>query len=100
MLKILIPIVLIQCRNGFAIFLVVTFKSLVFSLLERRYIDNVYHSKPTRWPFFLFIPFFIILCVLTATLVKVYFQRKKWRTEDYTSDEYMNFIFKIHYFYN
>ena len=100
MLKILIPIVLIQCRNGFAIFLVVTFKSLVFSLLERRYIDNVYRSKPMRWPFFLFIPFFIILCVLIATLVKVYFQRKKWRTEDYTSDEYMNFIFKIHYFYN
>ncbi|XP_060990894.1 disintegrin and metalloproteinase domain-containing protein 2 [Dama dama] len=56
-------------------------------LPERRYIDNVYRSKPTRWPFFLFIPFFIILCVLIATLVKVYFQRKKWRTEDYTSDE-------------
>ncbi|KAB0348762.1 hypothetical protein FD754_013619, partial [Muntiacus muntjak] len=53
----------------------------------RRYIDNVYRSKPTRWPFFLFIPFFIILSVLIATLVKVYFQRKKWRTEDYTSDE-------------
>uniref|UniRef100_A0A4W2HFT1 Disintegrin and metalloproteinase domain-containing protein 2 n=1 Tax=Bos indicus x Bos taurus TaxID=30522 RepID=A0A4W2HFT1_BOBOX len=56
-------------------------------LPESRYIENVYRSKPTRWPFFLFIPFFIILCVLIATLVKVYFQRKKWRTEDYTSDE-------------
>ncbi|XP_057553517.1 disintegrin and metalloproteinase domain-containing protein 2 [Hippopotamus amphibius kiboko] len=54
---------------------------------EKRYIENAYHSKPTRWPFFLFIPFFIILCVLIATLVKVYFQRKKWKTEDYTSDE-------------
>ncbi|XP_061033379.1 disintegrin and metalloproteinase domain-containing protein 2 [Eubalaena glacialis] len=56
-------------------------------LPDRRYIENVYYSKPTRWPFFLLIPFFIILCVLIATLVKVYFRRKKWRTEDYTSDE-------------
>ncbi|XP_007178480.1 disintegrin and metalloproteinase domain-containing protein 2 [Balaenoptera acutorostrata] len=56
-------------------------------LPDRRYIENVYYSKPMRWPFFLLIPFFIILCVLIATLVKVYFQRKKWRTEDYTSDE-------------
>ncbi|XP_004394495.1 PREDICTED: disintegrin and metalloproteinase domain-containing protein 2 [Odobenus rosmarus divergens] len=54
---------------------------------ERSYIENVYHSKPTRWPFFLLIPFIIILCVLFITLVKVYFQRKKWRTEEYTSDE-------------
>ncbi|XP_073758623.1 disintegrin and metalloproteinase domain-containing protein 2 isoform X4 [Callorhinus ursinus] len=54
---------------------------------ERNYIENVYHSKPTRWPFFLLIPFIIILCVLIITLVKVYFQRKKWRTEEYTSDE-------------
>nr|XP_054364513.1 disintegrin and metalloproteinase domain-containing protein 2 [Mirounga angustirostris] len=54
---------------------------------ERSYIENVYHSKPTRWPFFLLIPFIIILCVLIITLVKVYFQRKKWRTEEYTSDE-------------
>uniref|UniRef100_A0A8C0DQ86 Disintegrin and metalloproteinase domain-containing protein 2 n=1 Tax=Balaenoptera musculus TaxID=9771 RepID=A0A8C0DQ86_BALMU len=56
-------------------------------LPDRRYIENFYYSKPMRWPFFLLIPFFIILCVLIATLVKVYFQRKKWRTEDYTSDE-------------
>ncbi|XP_066878898.1 disintegrin and metalloproteinase domain-containing protein 2 isoform X2 [Kogia breviceps] len=56
-------------------------------LPDRRYIENVYYSKPTRWPFFLLIPFFIILCVLIATLVKLYFQRKEWRTEDYTSDE-------------
>ncbi|XP_042839335.1 disintegrin and metalloproteinase domain-containing protein 2 isoform X2 [Panthera tigris] len=54
---------------------------------ERRYIENAYHSKPTRWPFFLLIPFFIILCLLIAALVKVYFQRNKWRTEEYTSDE-------------
>uniref|UniRef100_A0A2K6PMH8 Disintegrin and metalloproteinase domain-containing protein 2 n=1 Tax=Rhinopithecus roxellana TaxID=61622 RepID=A0A2K6PMH8_RHIRO len=57
------------------------------SLPERRYMENVYHSKPMRWPFFLFIPFFIIFCVLIAIMVKVYFQRKKWRTEDYSSDE-------------
>ncbi|XP_069341155.1 disintegrin and metalloproteinase domain-containing protein 2-like [Eulemur rufifrons] len=52
-----------------------------------RYIESVYHPKPTRWPFFLLIPFFIILCVLIAMLVKVRYQRKKWKTEDYTSDE-------------
>nr|AAC51110.1 fertilin beta [Homo sapiens] len=56
-------------------------------LPERRYIENIYHSKPMRWPFFLFIPFFIIFCVLIAIMVKVNFQRKKWRTEDYSSDE-------------
>ncbi|XP_040499102.1 disintegrin and metalloproteinase domain-containing protein 2-like [Ursus maritimus] len=56
-------------------------------LPKRSYIENAYHSKPTRWPFFLLIPFFIIFCVLIITLVKVYFQRKKWRAEDYTSDE-------------
>ncbi|XP_007450224.1 PREDICTED: disintegrin and metalloproteinase domain-containing protein 2-like isoform X3 [Lipotes vexillifer] len=63
------------------------FPPSVPGLPDRRYIENVYYSTPTRWPFFLVIPFFIILCVLIATLVKVYFQRKKWRTEDYTSDE-------------
>uniref|UniRef100_A0A8C9ISX0 Disintegrin and metalloproteinase domain-containing protein 2 n=1 Tax=Piliocolobus tephrosceles TaxID=591936 RepID=A0A8C9ISX0_9PRIM len=56
-------------------------------LPERRYMENVYHSKPMRWPFFLFIPFFIMFCVLIAIMVKVHFQRKKWRTEDYSSDE-------------
>uniref|UniRef100_A0A8C0QU83 Disintegrin and metalloproteinase domain-containing protein 2 n=1 Tax=Canis lupus dingo TaxID=286419 RepID=A0A8C0QU83_CANLU len=54
---------------------------------ERRYIENVYHGKSTKWPFFLLIPFLIILSVLIIILVKVYFQRKKWRTEEYTSDE-------------
>uniref|UniRef100_A0A8C8YYH9 Disintegrin and metalloproteinase domain-containing protein 2 n=1 Tax=Prolemur simus TaxID=1328070 RepID=A0A8C8YYH9_PROSS len=52
-----------------------------------RYIESAYHPKPTRWPFFLLIPFFIILCVLIAMLAKVRYQRKKWKTEDYTSDE-------------
>uniref|UniRef100_A0A8C9C734 Disintegrin and metalloproteinase domain-containing protein 2 n=1 Tax=Phocoena sinus TaxID=42100 RepID=A0A8C9C734_PHOSS len=62
------------------------FPPSVPGLPDRRYIENVYYSTPTRWPFFLLIPFFIILCVLIATLVKVYFQKKNWRTEDYTSD--------------
>ncbi|NP_001076146.1 disintegrin and metalloproteinase domain-containing protein 2 precursor [Oryctolagus cuniculus] len=54
----------------------------------RRYMEDVYQTaKPTRWPFFLLIPFFIILGALIAILVKVQFQRKKWKTEDYTSDE-------------
>ncbi|XP_031999426.1 disintegrin and metalloproteinase domain-containing protein 2 isoform X1 [Hylobates moloch] len=57
------------------------------TLPERRYIENVYHSKSMRWSFFLFIPFFIIFCVLIAIMVKVHFQRKKRRTEDYSSDE-------------
>ncbi|XP_036105673.1 disintegrin and metalloproteinase domain-containing protein 2-like [Molossus molossus] len=51
------------------------------------YIENAYSHRPTRWPFFLLIPFCIVLCVMIATLVKVYFQRKKWKTEEYTSDE-------------
>ncbi|XP_054421741.1 disintegrin and metalloproteinase domain-containing protein 2 [Pteronotus mesoamericanus] len=54
---------------------------------ERLYTGSTYSSKPTRWPFFLLIPFAIVLCVMIATLVKVYFQRKKWKTEEYTSDE-------------
>ncbi|XP_037022831.2 disintegrin and metalloproteinase domain-containing protein 2 [Artibeus jamaicensis] len=54
---------------------------------ERLYIENAYPSRPTRWPFFLLIPFAIVLSVMIATLVKVYFQRKKWKTEEYTSDE-------------
>uniref|UniRef100_A0A2I3H2P0 Disintegrin and metalloproteinase domain-containing protein 2 n=1 Tax=Nomascus leucogenys TaxID=61853 RepID=A0A2I3H2P0_NOMLE len=57
------------------------------TLPERRYIENVYHSKSMTWSFFLFIPFFIIFCVLIAIMVKVHFQRKKRRTEDYSSDE-------------
>ncbi|XP_026978690.1 disintegrin and metalloproteinase domain-containing protein 2 [Sagmatias obliquidens] len=63
------------------------FPPSVPGLPDRHYIENVYYSTPTRWPFFLLIPFFIILCVLIATLVKVYFQNENWRTEDYTSDE-------------
>ncbi|KAM5312345.1 disintegrin and metalloproteinase domain-containing protein 2 [Glossophaga mutica] len=63
---------------------------------ERLYIENAYPSRPMRWPFFLLIPFAIILSVMITTLVKVYLQRKKWKTEEYTSDEYINFIFKIH----
>ncbi|XP_036105672.1 disintegrin and metalloproteinase domain-containing protein 2-like [Molossus molossus] len=55
--------------------------------LEIPYIENAYSHRPTRWPFFLLIPFCVILCVIIATLVKVYFQRKKWKTEEYTSDE-------------
>uniref|UniRef100_A0A8D2APM0 Disintegrin and metalloproteinase domain-containing protein 2 n=1 Tax=Sciurus vulgaris TaxID=55149 RepID=A0A8D2APM0_SCIVU len=54
---------------------------------ERRYIERTYYeSKTSRWPFFLLIPFFVIFCVLIAMLVKVHFQRKKWKSEDYTSD--------------
>ncbi|XP_070263494.1 disintegrin and metalloproteinase domain-containing protein 2 [Myotis yumanensis] len=55
--------------------------------LERLYVENVYPSKPMRWPFFLLIPFCVILSIMIITLVKVYLQRKKWKTEDYTSDE-------------
>ncbi|XP_048657424.1 disintegrin and metalloproteinase domain-containing protein 2 [Marmota marmota marmota] len=55
---------------------------------ERRFIERTYYeSRTSRWPFFLVIPFFVILCVLIGMLVKVHFQRKKWKSEDYTSDE-------------
>uniref|UniRef100_A0A8C0ZPT3 Disintegrin and metalloproteinase domain-containing protein 2 n=1 Tax=Castor canadensis TaxID=51338 RepID=A0A8C0ZPT3_CASCN len=59
-----------------------------------QYTENVYHSKPKRWPFFLIIPFFIIFSTLITMLVKVYFQRKNWSTDKYSSDEYINFTFK------
>ncbi|OBS73912.1 hypothetical protein A6R68_15551, partial [Neotoma lepida] len=49
-------------------------------------ITSAYHHKPTRWPFFLIIPVYIVICVLIATLVKVYSQRKRWRSKDYSSD--------------
>ncbi|XP_060038136.1 disintegrin and metalloproteinase domain-containing protein 2-like isoform X1 [Erinaceus europaeus] len=54
---------------------------------SKSFIENVYRSKPTRWPFFLLIPFFIVLCVLIANLAKVFYQRKRWKTEEYSSDE-------------
>ncbi|XP_006164797.1 disintegrin and metalloproteinase domain-containing protein 2 isoform X2 [Tupaia chinensis] len=49
--------------------------------------QRVYYPKPTRWPFFLFIPFFLVLCVLIAFLVKLRFQRKNERNKDYSSNE-------------
>ncbi|EHB14252.1 Disintegrin and metalloproteinase domain-containing protein 2 [Heterocephalus glaber] len=67
---------------------------------ERHYIKGVYQTKPKNWPFLLIIPFLIIFSVLIAIVVKVYFQRKKWRTEDYISEEYVDFVFKFYYFYN
>ncbi|XP_058145853.1 disintegrin and metalloproteinase domain-containing protein 2 isoform X2 [Dasypus novemcinctus] len=57
------------------------------SLTYRKYIENIYSSKPSRWQFYLLIPFFIIFCALIAILVKLNFQRKKWSQEEYTSDE-------------
>uniref|UniRef100_A0A8C2LXV8 Disintegrin and metalloproteinase domain-containing protein 2 n=1 Tax=Cricetulus griseus TaxID=10029 RepID=A0A8C2LXV8_CRIGR len=57
------------------------------SILARPQIESAYHAKPSRWPFFLIIPFYIVICVLIAILVKVHSQRKKWRTDDYSSDE-------------
>ncbi|XP_016051124.1 PREDICTED: disintegrin and metalloproteinase domain-containing protein 2 [Miniopterus natalensis] len=54
---------------------------------DRWYNEDIYPSKAIRWPLFLLIPFCIILCVMIATLVKVYLQRKKWKTEEYISDE-------------
>ncbi|XP_051016691.1 disintegrin and metalloproteinase domain-containing protein 2 [Acomys russatus] len=53
----------------------------------RPYIETAYRSKSTRWPFFLIIPFYIVICVLIAMLIKVHSQRKNWRTDDYSSDE-------------
>ncbi|XP_054984361.1 disintegrin and metalloproteinase domain-containing protein 2 [Sorex araneus] len=50
---------------------------------------NIYHStqKALKWPLFLFIPFLILLIVLTASVVKVHGQRKKQKIEEYTSTE-------------
>ncbi|XP_041530504.1 disintegrin and metalloproteinase domain-containing protein 2 [Microtus oregoni] len=57
------------------------------SIPGRHYVATAYRSKPTRWPFFLIIPFYVVLCILIAILVKVHSQRKKWRTSDFSSDE-------------
>ncbi|KAK7820698.1 hypothetical protein U0070_026242 [Myodes glareolus] len=57
----------------------------------KHYVTSVYRSKPTRWPFFLIIPFYIVICVLIAILIKIHFQRKKWRTSDFSSDECVDF---------
>nr|XP_004665848.2 disintegrin and metalloproteinase domain-containing protein 2 [Jaculus jaculus] len=54
---------------------------------ERPYIENTYHPQPTRWPFFLIIPVYIILCVLIAILVKIRLQRSKRTTKKYPSDD-------------
>ncbi|XP_060038107.1 disintegrin and metalloproteinase domain-containing protein 2 isoform X2 [Erinaceus europaeus] len=54
---------------------------------SKSFIENIYRSKPTRWPFFLLIPFFIVICVLIANLARVFYQRKRWKTEEYSSDE-------------
>ncbi|XP_055466056.1 disintegrin and metalloproteinase domain-containing protein 2-like isoform X2 [Psammomys obesus] len=50
-------------------------------------IASAYSSKSTRWPFFLIIPFYVLICVLIAMLIKLHSQRKKWRTDDFSSDE-------------
>ncbi|XP_066093603.1 disintegrin and metalloproteinase domain-containing protein 2 [Saccopteryx bilineata] len=54
---------------------------------EKFYTETDYPSKPLRWPFFLLIPFCIVLSAMITILVKVFVQRKKWKTEEYTSDE-------------
>ncbi|KAM4836880.1 disintegrin and metalloproteinase domain-containing protein 2-like [Thomomys bottae] len=57
------------------------------SSARRQYFETVYHPKPPRWPFFLIIPFFVMLCILLMMVVKVYSQRKTWKADDYLSDE-------------
>ncbi|KAM6221043.1 disintegrin and metalloproteinase domain-containing protein 2 [Rhynchocyon petersi] len=52
-----------------------------------RYLEIHYRFKPMKWPFFLLIPFFIVLVVLIAAVIKLHSQRKKWRAEEYISDE-------------
>uniref|UniRef100_H0W4L6 Disintegrin and metalloproteinase domain-containing protein 2 n=1 Tax=Cavia porcellus TaxID=10141 RepID=H0W4L6_CAVPO len=54
---------------------------------ETYFVEGAYHTKSRKWPFFLIIPFFVIFSVLVATVVKVYYQKKKWKTEDYANDE-------------
>uniref|UniRef100_A0A8C6QHZ1 Disintegrin and metalloproteinase domain-containing protein 2 n=1 Tax=Nannospalax galili TaxID=1026970 RepID=A0A8C6QHZ1_NANGA len=53
----------------------------------RSYVETAYSAKPTRWPYFLIIPFYIIICVLVGILVRIHTQRRKWRTEEYSSDD-------------
>ncbi|XP_052588864.1 disintegrin and metalloproteinase domain-containing protein 2 [Peromyscus californicus insignis] len=50
-------------------------------------IVSPYIHKPIRWPFFLIIPAYIVICILIAIVVKACTKRKRWRTEDYSSDE-------------
>ncbi|XP_076786936.1 disintegrin and metalloproteinase domain-containing protein 2 isoform X2 [Arvicanthis niloticus] len=57
------------------------------SLPARPYVASAYRSKSARWPFFLIIPFYIVILVLIGLLVKVYSQRRKWRMDDFSSEE-------------
>ncbi|KAL1781005.1 disintegrin and metalloproteinase domain-containing protein 2 [Sigmodon hispidus] len=57
------------------------------SISARPYIASAYRSRTTRWSFFLIIPFYIVVCVVIAILIKLHYQRRKWRTDDYSSDE-------------
>uniref|UniRef100_A0A8C6HG89 Disintegrin and metalloproteinase domain-containing protein 2 n=1 Tax=Mus spicilegus TaxID=10103 RepID=A0A8C6HG89_MUSSI len=53
----------------------------------RPYIASAYRSKSPRWPFFLIIPFYVVILVLIGMLVKVYSQRMKRRMDDFSSEE-------------
>ncbi|XP_028614674.1 disintegrin and metalloproteinase domain-containing protein 2 [Grammomys surdaster] len=57
------------------------------SIPARPYVASAYRSKSARWPFFLIIPFYVVILVLIGMLVKVYSQRKKWRLDDFSSEE-------------
>ncbi|EDL85375.1 a disintegrin and metalloprotease domain 2 [Rattus norvegicus] len=57
------------------------------SIPARSYVASAYRSKSARWPFFLIIPFYVVILVLIGMLVKVYSQRKKWRMDDFSSEE-------------
>ncbi|XP_031217384.1 disintegrin and metalloproteinase domain-containing protein 2 isoform X2 [Mastomys coucha] len=57
------------------------------SIPERPYVASAYRSKSPRWPFFLIIPFYVAILVLIGMLIKVYSQRKKWRMDDFSSEE-------------
>ncbi|GAB1299022.1 Disintegrin and metalloproteinase domain-containing protein 2 [Apodemus speciosus] len=61
------------------------------SIPARPYVTSAYRPKSPRWPFFLIIPFYVVILVLIGMLVKVYAQRKKWRMEDFSSEECVDF---------
>ncbi|KAM5264105.1 disintegrin and metalloproteinase domain-containing protein 2-like [Ctenodactylus gundi] len=55
---------------------------------NRYYVEAVDAATPSKRVLFLIIPFLAVFCALVAVVIKVYFQRKKWRAEeDYTSDD-------------
>ncbi|KAH0519286.1 L-gulonolactone oxidase [Microtus ochrogaster] len=53
------------------------------SIPARHYVATAYRSKPTRWPFFLIIPFYIVICILIAILMDFHVIGRSYSESDH-----------------